>query len=229
MKSVKSYHPQGFTLIEITFSIAFLTMILATVLAGFIGIMGLYNRSQGLGLTATAARNSLNTLTEDLRQTTKVEFFSGPGANDTFGNANPRSAPFPSAPIKTFYCLTSDTRQIGYGLVRNATSGRFHLTRFEGSNGANGCSSLERAQQLVGDDLWSDSSPSLPEPPSKDYRPFVITRANANPALAADAPVWQLRVSVHRGSRIPGVSGQEFLTDQFSAETTLQTTVLSRP
>lgn len=227
MRPATSHHPQGFTLVEITFSIAFLTMILATVLAGFIGIMGLYNRSQGLGLTADAARNSLNVLTDDLRQTTKVEFFDNSGATDSFaGNLNPRPAPF-TGDTKTFYCLTTDTRQVGYGLVKNATSGKYHLTRFEGSNGANGCSSLERAQQLVGDDLWSDSNPALPSTPPNDYRPFVITRAN--PSLVDDAPVWQVRVSAHRGSRIPGVSGQEFLTDQFSAETTLQTTVLSRP
>lgn len=240
-------HPAGFTLIEITFSIAFLSMMMVSVLAGFLGVLSLYNQAQGLGRTADNARSSMSVLVSDLRQTTKVEYWpngTDVTAKDTFMypdtttlvNANPRVFPAASQSlrnsIKDFYCLSSDTRQIGYALLYNNNTRKFHLARFAGAAGADGCSSFTKVEYLVDADLWSDGGGSNTVTPDstalarspKDYRPFQISKLTRDVSAPA---VWQVKVGVHRGTYIPGTTSN-LITDQFSASTTFQTIVDAR-
>lgn len=231
---MKSIRPRkGFTLLELTLAMAFLTMIALGATATFIYILGVYNKSQSLIRTQSAARSSMDTLVKDLRLT---------------GTVFPIST-YPAG-YKQGYCLVRNDGSLNvlYVLRKSSVNNRYQLIRSP-ANCRNITGSTwtitnvnQPYEQLVEGDLWSDDDTTdlsgTVTPGLDGYRPFIITPADSrcNPAIGAascptTAQVWAARISVFRGAsvpgKIPGTSTAD-LKDQFAASTTLQTTVTTR-
>lgn len=236
-RSKKTFRP-GFTLIELSFSLAFYTTIVTIALATFLGILGVYSRAQNLTRTQTVARSTLDTLIKDLRTAQNVRHYALYNSNDTETgtlvnpirdiNENLRYY------ARDYWCITSDTNQRGYVNLWNASIGRFQLVRM-----ANGCNTFKGYEQLVDNDVWSDTTSNPGNPgntrsdapgerslkidpvTNKDYRGLVINRIGDS-----DPAVWEVQVSAYSGKRVPPETSN--LLDQFSASTTLKTVVSTR-
>lgn len=222
MKSLFAGHLKsgrsGFTLIELTFSISFYTMIVVTALAVFIGVLNLYNRAQGVTRTQLQSRTAMDALVRDLRNAKTIESFATGAASPARSDALAGSA------IDVF-CLSGDGFSRGYASLFMAATKRYHLVRMQS------CTSFTNYELLIGPDVWADVSSAgagaaglLPA----DRKPLQITRVTTLTATPSSPAVWRVRVSAHRGTRVPGVPGQENITDPLSAETILESVVATR-
>lgn len=193
-------HRGGYTLLELTLSIAFYTMIVTIALAGFIGIFGIYNKAQSLTRTQEEARRGIDALTRDLRLTRDV----------TVG-----TVAVPN--VRKYYCLSIGTNSVGYGL-QNLGSNVYALVR------ANSCSAagFASATLATSSDVWVDRDPLWDVDGAQD--PFVI----APVVTATNGPtVWQVRLGVFRGVSAPGKTSFVVGSDMFGAGTVLQSLVVS--
>jgi|GEM_PF-6214880 len=223
--------PKGFTLVELTLSIAMYTFISLVAVTSFVGIFGIYNKAQSLTRTQQQARESIDSLIRDLRNTEKVEYFATSGVVDSLNasaRANPADADALSGSIRDFYCLTSTTSGFsrGYAALYLASTNKYHLIRM------NDCTSTKNYELLIGPDTWLDApsggpgSPGLLQPcvSGEDLRPLQIKSV----VVGSQPAIWDVTVAAHRGTRVKCVLGQEGIADQFSAETTLRTIVTTR-
>lgn len=228
----------GYSIVELIFAIAFLTSISAICLAGFVNIFGLFNKAQSVARTQEEARNAIDVIMRDLRNTTSIDGLdmATPGFVTVTPAADLAAVP-PAAviasgtfsrtsPSKDVFCLHQATtgKSVGYVLMRTGTgtATAFRLFRTDG------CWDFTRATQLVSQDVWSDtgSTPGVnAQPLPADRRPLRIDKITGG--TDGSPVVWQVKLAVHRGNRVPGVTidGND---DRFSAETVLQGTVNTR-
>lgn len=193
-------HKKGYTLIELTFSIAFLTILVTVSLVSFIGIFGIYSKAQSLTRTQEEARQAMDAITRDLRQTVSVSQITGPVTGATILNG---------------YCLNAGVRQIGYAQVLVAELGYYVLAKSES------CTDFTSPRYVMSTDVWSDRDPLW----SGAQSSFLIEQVN----VTADGPViWQTRVGAFRGASAPSKPGSATETDVFSAGTMLQSIVVTR-
>ena len=214
MKHVKAR--RGFTLVELTFSIAFLTVLAFGSTITFVYILGVYNKAQSLTRTQAAARQSMDALVRDLRLTDAVI---------------PRSL----VGFKNAYCLSKSDGSTTLYALRLSSTGKYQLVRY--SIGCNASipvaiAATQPYEQLVAGDLWSDDG-TLPV----EYAALVIQPADSRCPTVNTAgcpttvPIWLVRTSVFRGAsvagKIPGTASAD-VKDTFGAGTTLQSTVSTR-
>lgn len=216
-----SNRPKGFSLLELTFSIAFYTFIVLTAVTSFIGIFGIYNKSQNLTRTQLQSRAALDTLVRDLRNTELRSFSAspvGPLASDPGGLASR---------LSSIFCLTaSDGFVKAYAALYLPETQHFHLIRMQN------CDTTVGYEMLIGPDTWLDDPVGASQNTPGDLAnsgdlnavPLQITQLNGG----STPKVWQVTVAAHSGSRVKTLPGQQDLVDQFSAETTLQTVVTTR-
>lgn len=190
----------GYTLLELTLSIAFYTVIVTIALAGFIGIFGIYNKAQGLTRTQEETRKGMEALVRDLRQTTSLT-----------------TTPVPSG-ILYHHCLSVGTQQVGYGLKQVGTSGIYSLAR------TTICNNYDNAEFVTSTDVWSERGairfPSGAYP--LEISPVATTSDGSGPA------VWQVRFGSFRGPTAPSRSDFNPAVNQFGAGTMLQAIVVAR-
>lgn len=200
VSTVHRRHKQGYTLLELTFSIAFLTVIVTVSLVSFIGIFGIYSKAQSLTRTQEEARKAMDSLTRDLRQTLSI---------------TPITTPV-GATIVNGLCLNTGVRQIGYAQVLVPELGYYVLARSET------CTSFATPKYVMSSDVWSDRGPTLW---TGDQSSFAIQQVNAS---ATGPVIWQVRVGAFRGSSAPSKPGFAGETDIYSAGTMLQSIVVTR-
>jgi type II secretory pathway pseudopilin PulG len=191
----------GYTLLELTLSIAFYTVIVTIALVGFVGIFGIYNKAQSLTRTQEEARRGIDALSRDLRLANSAVLETGPIPN-----------------ILKYYCLSIGTNNIGYGL-KDLGSNVYALVR------ANSCDSagFTNATLVTSSDVWVERTPLWSTTPV-DQSPFVISQVET----ATNGPkVWQVRLGVFRGLSAPGKSNFVIGADMFGAGTVLQSLVVS--
>lgn len=204
MKKWKFGVRKGYTLVELTLSIAFFTTIITLALTGFIGIFGIYNKAQSLTRTQEEARKAMDTITRDLRLTRSITSDAPAGILDG-------------------RCLDIAGRQIGYGLLFLPDKGYYVLAR--SSTSANPCTDYSNATLVTGSDVWSDK-PALVGPFPPGARPFEISQVSGS---SGSGPVaWQVRFGVYRGVSAPTMPGFSVTTDMFGAGTMLQSIVIAR-
>lgn len=200
---------QGYTLLELTFSIAFYTMIVTTALIGFIGIFGIYNKAQSITRTQEEARKAMDTLTRDLRQTNNLLAVTPEAGQPILANSS--------------YCLNVGGQQVGYGLKLLTDKNHYVLVRSSTAPpGKSPCQNYDQAALVTSSDVWTDKDPFFP--PTSD--PFVIDQVSGTGGIGP--VVWQVRFGVYRGVSAPTMSNFSVATDQFGAGTMLQSIVTSR-
>ncbi|MCC7543149.1 hypothetical protein IT415_00330 [bacterium] len=195
----------GFTLIELTFSIAFLSMLALGATISFVNIIGIYNRAQGLTRTQDAARNAMDALSRDLVRTTDVLTTPAPTLAPVAGVSG----------VARFHCLrdSEGASERGYALLRLADN-RFHLARLQN------CSTLANYQLLAPLPTWSTSTAS---PVSDCADAFVIRQ------VPKSVPkVWQVTVRVTQGDRDPCGAPDANARDTLAATTVLSTHVVNQ-
>lgn len=206
INTTKRKSKKGYTLVELTFSIALYTSMVMIALIGFISIFGIYNKAQSLTRTQEEARQAMDILTRDLRQTSGL------------------LAVTPPADILYPYCLDMSGRQVGYGLKFLTDKEHYVLVRSAGI--ADACSNFDKATLVTSPDVWSDKkAPIGPFDPAV-APPLAISQV-ANTGDVSSV-VWQVRVGVFRGVSAPEMPGFSSYTDQFGAGTVLQSIVISR-
>lgn len=190
---------RGYTLIELMFSIAFLSALVLGATLSFVNILGLYNRAQGLTRTQSAARDAISVLSRDLGHTSEIEVKNGPLATT-------------GASTNTVTCLKDDRGGVdrGYALLQ-MSDGKAHLARLQS------CSSLTDYQLLVPSPVWSTSvSPSCTD---------AFTIEDANEGKAVEPKTWKVTVRVSHGERNP-CGTDVAASDSFAASTVLTTHVV---
>lgn len=232
----------GFTLIELSFSITFYTMIVVVALAAFLGILGIYSKAQSLTRTQTVSRSVMDSLVRDLRTAQTVRHFALYNSKDTDTNTIPNpvlnnndAATIANRALaRDYWCIISDSTQRGYVNLWNAKAGHYVLVRM-----SQGCDTLQGYEQIVDNDVWTDATSNInplagaaasatdsgalheDTVTGKDYRGLVIKRIGTS-----EPAIWRAQVSVYSGKRVPPSSAD--ILDQFSAGTTLQTVVTTR-
>ncbi len=196
---------QGYTLLELTLSIAFYTVIVTIALVGFLGIFGIYNKVQGLSRTQEEARKGMDVLSRDLRQATEVTVPS----------------PMPSGVLRA-YCLRVGTQSIGYGLKQVGTTSPAIYTLARSTN----CTDYSQSVFVTSTDVWSEKGGNLDRFPS-GAESFVIERV-ANTGGAYELTVWQVRFGVFRGESAPSRLDYNLDRNRYSAGTMLQSIVVVR-
>ena len=211
MRRLKRTH-KGYTLIELTFSITFYTMIVTTALIGFIGIFGIYNKAQSITRTQEEARKGMDTLTRDLRQTNNLLSVVPEGGQPILAGSS--------------YCLNVGGQQVGYGLKLLSDKNHYVLVRSSTApDSKSPCQNYDQAVLVTSSDVWSDKpAPIGPFPATA--RPFVLEQVSGSGGTGP--VVWQVRFGVFRGVRAPTMAGFSPATDQFGAGTMLQSIVASR-
>ncbi|MDQ5944364.1 MAG: hypothetical protein QG658_431 [Patescibacteria group bacterium] len=207
----KRHMRKGYTLIELTFSIAFYTMIVTIALVGFIGIFGIYNKAQSLTRTQEETRKAMDTLTRDLRQTRNLLPATLMAGQD----------------IKDSYCLNVSGQLVGYGIKYISDKQQYILVRSSEAKtaGQTPCTDYSSAVLVTSSDVWSDKkAPSGPFPATA--RPLVIEQVSGSGGTGP--VVWQVRAGVFRGVSAPTMPGFTTVTDQFGAGTMLQSIVVTR-
>jgi len=192
-------HKKGYTLLELTFSIAFLTVIVTVSLVSFIGIFGIYSKAQSLTRTQEEARKAMDSLTRDLRQTLSITPITT-AAGATIANG---------------VCLNTGVRQIGYAQVLVPELGYYVLAR------SDDCATFATPKYVMSTDVWSDRNPVWAGAQSS----FVVEQVNAS---ASGPVIWQVRVGAFRGASAPSKLGFAGETDIYSAGTMLQSIVVTR-
>lgn len=208
----------GFTLIELTFSISFYTVIVVIALVGFIGIFNLYNRAQGITRTQLQARTAMDSLILDLRNAKTVDSYAT-------GSLSPASGDSLAGSARDVFCLSGDGYSRGYASLYLPQTQHYHLVRMQS------CNSFTNYELLVGTDVWvnvpngSGASPGLLTGAAS---PLMITRVSTSSLTPATPATWRVHLAVHRGTRVPGVPGFENISDPISAETILESVVSTR-
>lgn len=195
----------GFTLLELTLSIAFYTVIVTIALVGFIGIFGIYNKVQGLTRTQEETRKGMDALTRDLRQTEGVTYPVVGVVGD----------------ILYAHCLSVDNQPVGYGLKLVPTTGIYALAR------STSCTNYANAVFVTSTDVWSERGgpAGVRFPPAA--QPLVISPVVTTSA-ASGPKVWQVRFGSFRGTSAPSRSDYNSATNQFGAGTMLQSLIVAR-
>lgn len=214
MKQVMAHKRGGYTLLELTFSIALYTAIVLMCLIGFIGIFGIYNKAQSLTRTQEEARKAMDALTRDLRQTIRV---TKPATTVSYGGQ----------PVLAVHCLDTGGQNVAYGLGFVTSRNHYVLVR------STSCTDFSQASLVTSSDVWTEKfAPDLwPDTIADDGNPpdtaplkisQVATTGGFGPV------VWQVRIGVFRGATAPSKNPTAAVTDQFGAGTMLQSVVISR-
>jgi Tfp pilus assembly protein PilW len=191
----------GYTLLELTLSIAFYTVIVTIALVGFIGIFGIYNKVQGLTRTQEETRKGMDALTRDLRQTTGVTY---PVVSD----------------VRHAHCLTVDNNQpVGYGLKRVGATDQYALAR------STSCTDYANAVFVTSTDVWSDKNPFFQDAGTQPLQISAVTTAGSG---GSGPKVWQVRFATFRGISAPTMTSYNSATNQFGAGTMLQSLIVAR-
>jgi len=214
MKRLLGHKRGGYTLLELTFSIALYTAIVLMCLIGFIGIFGIYNKAQSLTRTQEEARKAMDALTRDLRQTIRV---TKPATVVSYG----------ARPVLALHCLDTGGQNVGYGLGYIASQNHYVLVR------STNCTDFSQAALVTSPDVWSEKlAPNLwpdtstDDGVAPDTAPFKISQVATTGGIGP--VVWQVRIGVFRGATAPSKNPTAAVTDQFGAGTMLQSVVISR-
>lgn len=204
---------KGYTLLELTLSIAFYTVIITFALVGFIGIFGIYNKAQSVTRTQEEARRAMDQLTRDLRQTKALR------------DTSATTVYYGLKPVLIRRCLDLGGQNVGYGLVYVTERNHYVLAR------STDCLDFSKAVLVTSSDVWSEKDPVWSDTAGDDgvdpdTAPFkivpVATTGGTGPI------VWQVRIGVFRGASAPSKNAATAITDQFGAGTMLQSVVVSR-
>lgn len=196
---------RGYTLLELTLSIAFYTVIITIALVGFIGIFGIYNKAQSLTRTQEEARHAMDQLTRDLRQTRRLQDPGPPGV--TYGGTE----------VLLRHCLDTGGQNVAYGLVYITSRSHYVLAR------STACRDFTRAELVTSSDVWSEKAPLWT---ASGTEPFSITPVATTGGTGP--VVWQARIGVFRGQTAPSKDAVAAISDRFGAGTMLQSIIISR-
>lgn len=204
---------RGYTLLELTLSIAFYTVIITIALIGFIGIFGIYNKAQSLTRTQEEARKAMDQLTRDLRQTKRLQ---DPG---------PSGVTYGGVEVLARHCLDTGGQNVAYGLVFITSRNHYVLAR------STECRNFINAELVTSSDVWSEKDPLWPDTNSDDgtapdTAPFKIVPVATTGGVGPI--VWQARIGVFRGQTAPSKNAAAAISDQFGAGTMLQSIIISR-
>ncbi|QQS27071.1 hypothetical protein IPM44_00610 [bacterium] len=205
---------RGYTLLELTLSIAFFTVIITIALVGFIGIFGIYNKAQSLTRTQEEARKAMDQLTRDLRQTKRLQDPGLPSGVDYGGRT-----------VLARHCLDTGGQNVAYGLVFITSRNHYVLAR------STECRNFANAELVTSSDVWSEKDPPWPDTngddgTAPDTAPFKIVPVATTGGVGPI--VWQARIGVFRGQTAPSKNAAAAISDQFGAGTMLQSIIISR-
>ncbi|MEI7819007.1 MAG: hypothetical protein WCI47_02720 [bacterium] len=196
------------------FSITFFSVILVLAATSFIGVLAIYNRTQGLTRTQLQARVAIDALTRDLRSTESVNIATV-DADTATAIANGK---LPAGSTKS-YCLTGKGFSKGYAMIPIAGpdyTTKLHLIRMQS------CNTLANYELLVGPDVWSD----VQAPGTTIQSPCVAFSIKSAVHDGTISPVWNVAVSAQRGNHVPCDNSNDANNrDSLSASTILQTIV----
>lgn len=209
MKIISTLHRRrsGYTLIELMFSIAFLSALVLGATISFVNILGIYNRAQGLTRTQDAARDSLDTISRDLVHTTDYITTPAPSLSDGITD------------ISDFYCLRDieGASEKGYALLQ-LSDRNYHLARLQD------CSSTANYQLLVPSPTWSKSTTIAGGVQNSSCTDALQIESLPN----VEPKVWRVTVRVSHGDRDPCGAANENLGDTRAASTVLTTHVVKQ-